>query len=91
MYSVQISVLYNQRVTTNEKGLTMDISALVMYENRSDETTTIKKKFDSYEDADKWVKQKMFYIFMSYSDVKWVEGDWESSGGIGCNYSVTIG
>lgn len=75
----------------DEKGFSMDINALVMYENHSDETTTIEKNFDSYEDADKWVKHKMFCIIMSCTDIKWIEGDWESAGGMGCNYSVTIG
>lgn len=91
MYSVQISVLYNQRVTTNKKGTAMDINALVIYENHSDETTTIKKNFDSWEDADKWVKYKMFHIMMTRSNIKWIEGDWESAGGVGCNYCIEIG
>lgn len=69
----------------------MDISALVMYENHLNETMTIEKNFDSWEDADKWVRIKMFHIFIGNSDIKWVEGDWESASGIGCNYRLEIG
>lgn len=84
-------VLSEQSKEHDKKGSTMDINALVAYENYSDETTTIEKNFDSWEDADKWVKTKMFYIFVGNSDIKWIEGDWESAGGIGCNYRVEIG
>lgn len=69
----------------------MDINALVAYKNHSDETVTIEKNFDSDKDADKWVRSKMFHIFITHPDIKWIEGDWESAGGIGCNYYVTIG
>lgn len=72
------------------KGRTMNINALVKYEISSGEITTIEKNFGTCNDADIWVKQKMFRIVMSSSDIEWIEGDWESASGIGCNYSMTI-
>lgn len=69
----------------------MDVNALVKYEIFSGEIITIEKNFNLCNDADIWVKQKMFRIVMSRPDIKWIEGDWESAGGIGCNYYVTIG
>lgn len=69
----------------------MDYHAMVKYHNMFDETVTIEKSFRSSKKADEWIRENMASIMSNPVNIQWIEGDWESAGGIGCNYSITIG
>lgn len=69
----------------------MNYHAMVKYHNMLDETVTIEKSFHSSKKADEWIRKNMASVMSNPANIQWIEGDWESAGGIGCNYSITIG